>query len=275
MFAKVFTQILDSSLAEDYQTRHVFEDLLKLCDINGVVDMTHEAIARRTNVPLEIVRRGIEALERPDTRSRNPEFDGRRIVRLDEHRDWGWMICNYKHYRDIASDEQRREKTLARVKRHREKNKKGESGSNAVVTACNATETQCNADVTDANAINAMQRQKQMQKEELCKQSVPTPAFAEQPGIEEVLIEAQRIGLAEWKARDWFNEMEGCGWLDYNHRPIRAWRAVLARVRAKWEADGRPSQPPSRLIPQSHVGTSSIAEKNVDALLRSIDRTFK
>jgi hypothetical protein len=40
MFAKIFTQIFDSSIAEDYQTRHVFEDLLKLCDINGVVDIT-------------------------------------------------------------------------------------------------------------------------------------------------------------------------------------------------------------------------------------------
>ena len=65
MFAKIFTQIFDSSIAEDYQTRHVFEDLLKLCDINGVVDMTPEAIARRTKVPFEIVTRGIAELEKP------------------------------------------------------------------------------------------------------------------------------------------------------------------------------------------------------------------
>jgi hypothetical protein len=103
MFAKVFTQILDSSLAEDYQTRHVFEDLLKLCDINGVVDMTHEAIARRTNVPLKIVQRGIAELEKSDPRSRNPDNDGRRIVRLDKHRDWGWKIVNYAKYREIRT----------------------------------------------------------------------------------------------------------------------------------------------------------------------------
>lgn len=103
MFAKVFTQILDSSLAEDYQTRHVFEDLLKLCDFNGVVDMTHEAIARRTNVPLEIVQRGITELEKADLRSRNPEFEGRRIVRLDQHRDWGWKIVNFGKYREIRT----------------------------------------------------------------------------------------------------------------------------------------------------------------------------
>ncbi|MCI0747577.1 MAG: YdaU family protein [Verrucomicrobia subdivision 3 bacterium] len=67
----------------------------------------------------------------------------------------------------------------------------------------------------------------------------------ERPGVEEVLAYAQSIGLAEWKARDWFQEMEGCGWLDHNHRPVVNWRAILDRVRTKWEADGRPTQPPS------------------------------
>lgn len=152
MFAKVFSQILDSSLAEDYQTRHVFEDMLKLCDVNGVVDMTHEAIARRTNVPLEIITHAITDLEKPDSRSRNPAHDGRRIVRLDEHRDWGWLILNYEYYRKIASEEQRREKTLARVQKHRAKG----------VTLRNA----CNADVTPVNAGNAMQMNKQMDSKE-------------------------------------------------------------------------------------------------------------
>lgn len=140
MFAKVFSQILDSSLAEDYQTRHVFEDFLKLCDVDGVVDVTHEAIARRTNSPLEVIRAAIEKLEQPDPSSRNPTDEGRRIVRLDNHRNWGWIICNYAHYRAIASEEQRREKTRLRVEKHRAK--------------------KC---VTLGNASNAMQRE--MEKE--------------------------------------------------------------------------------------------------------------
>ena len=185
MFAKVFTQILDSSLAEDYQTRHVFEDLLKLCDLNGVVDMTHEAIARRTNVPIELVKRGIAELEKSDARSRNPDHDGKRIVRLDEHRDWGWMICNYGHYRAIASEEQRREKTLARVKRCREKNK---------------SVTHCNAPVAPANAVNAMQRQKQRQKQKHLATHTHTDRFVI-PSLSEVLSEAKKIDLAEWKAQ--------------------------------------------------------------------------
>lgn len=72
-----------------------------------------------------------------------------------------------------------------------------------------------------------------------------TNGFVERPSEREVLFDAERIGLAEWKARDWFNEMEGCGWLDHQHRPIVSWRAVLRRIKVKWEADGRPAGPPS------------------------------
>lgn len=121
MFAKVFEQIYDSSIAENYLTRLVFEDMLTLADINGVVDKTHEAISRRTNVPVDVVKKGIVELEKPDGRSRRPDEDGRRIVRLDDHRDWGWLIVNYEYYRKIASEDQRREKTRSRVQKFREK----------------------------------------------------------------------------------------------------------------------------------------------------------
>ena len=94
MFAKVFTQILDSSIADDYLLRLVFEDFLKFADKDGIVDMTPSAIARSTHVPLEIVTRGIERLSQPDPESRSPGEDGRRIVLIDAHRSWGWRIVN-------------------------------------------------------------------------------------------------------------------------------------------------------------------------------------
>ena len=115
MFAKIFKQIYDSSIVEKPEVRFTFMDLLVLADPDGVVDMTHEAIARRTNRPIELIRETIAELEKPDSRSRSPENEGRRLVRLDEHRDWGWIITNYHQFRRIASEEQRREKTRARV----------------------------------------------------------------------------------------------------------------------------------------------------------------
>src|SRR5271165_6917461 len=109
MYAKVFSQILDSSLADDYQIRHVFEDLLKLADKTGVVDMTVRAVAARTGVPIEMVQRSIESLEKPDPESRTPDEEGRRIVRLDSHRSWGWKITNYEKYSAIRDEDSRRE----------------------------------------------------------------------------------------------------------------------------------------------------------------------
>lgn len=85
-------------------------------------------------------------------------------------------------------------------------------------------------------------------------------AGAERPSLAEVQAYAVQVGLATWKAEDWFNEMEGCGWLDFNHRPVIAWRPLLVRVKTKWEADGRPTAPPASKHAQkpnaAHYGPS-------------------
>lgn len=108
MYAKVFSQIFDSSIAENYEARHVFQDLLILADRTGVVDMTVEAIARRTNGPAKRIKEAIQFLSQPDPRSRSKEHEGRRLIQLDSRRDWGWIIVNYEHYRSIQDEEARR-----------------------------------------------------------------------------------------------------------------------------------------------------------------------
>ena len=163
MYAKVFVQIFDSSIVENPEVRLTFMDMLILADADGVVDMTHEAIARRTNRPEDVVRRTIAALEAPDKKSRSATSDGRRIVRLDKHRDWGWMIVNYGRFRDIVRDEQRRAKTRARVARFRHKH--GEK-------------RECNADVTPPNARNAKQKQKKKEKQRQKKKQSPRRSTA-------------------------------------------------------------------------------------------------
>jgi len=108
MFAKVFEQIYDSSIAEDYNCRRMFMDLLVLADPTGAVDMTHEAIARRTNVPFDEVVRYVTLLCQPDPKSRSKMEEGKRLVPLDKNRDWGWKIVNYQHYRKLKDEEARR-----------------------------------------------------------------------------------------------------------------------------------------------------------------------
>lgn len=70
--------------------------------------MTVEAVARRTNVPLEKVQFGITHLMQPDPKSRSHEHEGRRLIPIDSRRDWGWIVVNYEHYRAIQDEESRR-----------------------------------------------------------------------------------------------------------------------------------------------------------------------
>jgi hypothetical protein len=123
MFAKIFSQIFDSSIAADYMNRHVFMDLLVLADREGVVDMTLDAVSRRTNVPEEIVAHAISVLMTPDPKSRSGDEEGRRLIPLDSHRDWGWQIVNYEHYRNIRDEEARRAYFRDKQRAHREKNR--------------------------------------------------------------------------------------------------------------------------------------------------------
>jgi hypothetical protein len=140
MFVKIFSQIFDSSIAEDYLVRFVFGDFLILADKDGHVDMTPGAISRRTNVPLEIVNRAIEKLSAPDRDSRSPDEEGRRIVLIDPHRAWGWRIVNYEHYRGIRDDEARKEyfREQKREQRAKSKNVQDSQGLSTIVTQAEA-----------------------------------------------------------------------------------------------------------------------------------------
>jgi len=132
MYARIFSQILDSSIAEDYRVRHVFQDLLILADRDGQVDMTIEAIARRLNIPMEMLMSALTALMSPDRHSRSSTEDGRRLVPLDPDRDWGWKIVNFASYNEIKTDDARRERNRRCQAAHRARLKPAEDEVSAV-----------------------------------------------------------------------------------------------------------------------------------------------
>jgi hypothetical protein len=121
VYAKIFASLWDGTLGAHWEGWSVLVYLLANCDPKGVIDATPEAISARSGIPLEAVEKGLRVLEQPDRRSRSLEADGRRIERLDEHRDWGWRIVNYAHYRELVDADTRRAKDLERQRRHREK----------------------------------------------------------------------------------------------------------------------------------------------------------
>ena len=67
----------------------------------------------------------------------------------------------------------------------------------------------------------------------------------EVPSLDEVLAFGSMIGLAEWKAEDWWLGMEAKGW-HMGATEVRNWQAGLTPAKQYWEADGRPMQRPGR-----------------------------
>jgi hypothetical protein len=109
MYGKIFSSMFKGSLYGSWEAIVTFTVMIVLADKEGEVDMTPQALAASTSIPLDIIQRGIALLEAPDTQSRTPDEDGRRIVRVSDSRDWGWRITNYAHYRAIRTAEERRE----------------------------------------------------------------------------------------------------------------------------------------------------------------------
>jgi hypothetical protein len=123
LYAKLFTSIYQGTLRGNSHGLLVFTNLIAHCDKDGVVDMHPRAIAEEVGLTVEQVKVALEELERPDEESRSPEEQGRRIVRLDEHRAWGWRVVNYCKYRAIRNEEDRREQNRLSQDRWRKAHK--------------------------------------------------------------------------------------------------------------------------------------------------------
>jgi hypothetical protein len=95
--------------------------MLAHCDAAGYVDIHPRAIAEETGLTVDEVRSAITELESPDAESRSPEEEGRRIMRMDEHRAWGWRVVNHGKYRAIRNEDDRREQNKLAQARHRDK----------------------------------------------------------------------------------------------------------------------------------------------------------
>lgn len=121
MYAKIFSQILDSSIARDPNLRRMFQDLLILADSDGVVDMTFFAISQRLVIPEDEIRLQIDKLCKPDPQSRSKNDDGRRLIKIDESREWGWLIVNYVKYANTRDEDSRKKQVREAVARHRAK----------------------------------------------------------------------------------------------------------------------------------------------------------
>lgn len=131
MYGKIFSSMYDGSLYGQWEAIVTFQQMIVLADAEGFVDMTPQAIAARTSIPLDIIQKGIELLMAPDKYSRTPDCDGRRIELVDESRPWGWSIINHAKYSKIVSAEAKREADRLRIAAKRQLERESTSGLQA------------------------------------------------------------------------------------------------------------------------------------------------
>lgn len=129
MYVKLFASLYQGTLRGRADEILVFTNLLAHADQHGVVDKHWKAIADETGLDKDRVEAAIKNLESPDAESRSPEMGGCRIVRLDEHRAWGWQIVNYGKYRAIRNEDDRREQNRIAQEKWRNKQHKPRSSN--------------------------------------------------------------------------------------------------------------------------------------------------
>jgi hypothetical protein len=102
-YTPVFNSVFNGTLYGKWPDSAVWLTMLALCDSKGEIDMSYEAIAGQTGWPMELLRQGIAGLMAADPRSRSTAEEGRRLVPIDDAREWGWRVVNVQLYRRKAS----------------------------------------------------------------------------------------------------------------------------------------------------------------------------
>jgi len=104
-FAKIYGDMLaGSSLMEaSVYARWLFVYLLACSDKEGRYHaQTVGTLGRHANIPAEYIEQAVKELEEPDSNSRTPEHEGRRIEKIPG----GWRVLNYEKYRDYRTRKQ-------------------------------------------------------------------------------------------------------------------------------------------------------------------------
>lgn len=123
MYGKIFELMYDGSLYGQWEALVTFQQMIVIADQEGFIDITPPALAARTGIPIEIIKKGIGVLESDDPYSRTSGENGKRIIRINKNRPWGWKIVNYKKYRDMASQEDRRKYMRGYMREYRKQEK--------------------------------------------------------------------------------------------------------------------------------------------------------
>lgn len=260
-FVKLDCGILDSTLWPDREAREMFITALLMAEPieikeetstieirqivetqfvipvgwYGFVPASGAGIARRAGLDGEDGLKALERLAAPDQESRTPDFEGRRLARVDG----GFIVLNYDKYR------QKDHTSAERSKRYRERKM---AKNNTVSPDRHAVTTRS---VTQAEA-EAEAEVEETRESALSPGKISNYPEAETPSWDEfwAFCNSQECLLpAEWYAKDKFEAASSQNW-----SRMQNWKAYARRCKAWWESDGRPMAPRTKGDGKSFIG---------------------
>ena len=219
MYGKIFDSMYDGTLYGHWEAIVTLQQMLVLCNQDGVLDITPQAIAARTSIPLDIITKGIGILAEVDPYSRTPDEDGRRIVLLDEHRPWGWRLVNYAKYQQIKNRKEKLEADRIRIAERRKANKSADVAESRKVSqrVANVAPVTVAASVAVTESI----------KPSSAKAEVSKPAVSTCPHLEIIRLYHDRLPMG----RQVNTEL----WKGIRAKHLQArWRELPKRQNLKW-----------------------------------------
>jgi hypothetical protein len=117
-FTKLFSSITESSVwVESDKTLRIWVAFLARADAEGFVEGSIPGMANLCMMSIDDFMAAIKPLLGPDHFSRNPENEGRRL----KESPGGWLILNYRYYREKPQDKQG--SAAERMRRYRARKK--------------------------------------------------------------------------------------------------------------------------------------------------------
>jgi hypothetical protein len=117
-YVKVWSSIIHSTIWQHPgHVKLTWITMLVMADKRGEIAASIPGLASAVGITIEEVEDALEILKAPDKYSRTPDNEGRRIETIPG----GWIILNYVFYRQMMSEDDKRERTAERTRRWRSK----------------------------------------------------------------------------------------------------------------------------------------------------------
>ena len=117
-YAKLFDCIIHSTIwQEPLHVKVVWVTMLAMADFHGEVAASVPGLAKAAGVTIEQCEEALSCFLSPDPYSRSPEAEGRRLEVIPG----GWELINYVKYKELKSEDQKREQSAERSRRYRER----------------------------------------------------------------------------------------------------------------------------------------------------------